>query len=437
MHEDDLATLIVAPMGQPPPLHQVHLTWRTAKGATGSALLSETTLVGSSPAAGLIIDDPTISRVHAELSFREDGLWIRDLGSRNGTFVQGVKVESAQLAEGAKLRLGAVSLTTQIATVPVQEAAWPDAHFGRVLGASHSMRSLFARLDRASKSEATALVLGETGTGKELVAESIHQASSRRGKPFVIVDCGALHANLLESELFGHVRGAFTGAMSDRMGAFEAASGGTLFLDEVGEIPLEVQPKLLRVIEARTTRRVGENRARPVDVRIVAATHRDLAKMVATGTFREDLYFRLAVLVVRVPPLRDHAEDIPLYVDAFRGGAELRQPQVVQELMARRWSGNVRELRNYVERASAFGVDDTELQPRALESSLDLATGEEHFELPIGEARSLYVEAFEKRYLTAVLRRAQQNVAQAARLAGLDRTHLHRLLAKHGIERLR
>jgi transcriptional regulator with GAF, ATPase, and Fis domain len=327
-----------------------------------------------------VIDDPTVSRVHAELQFRDDGIWVRDLASRNGTYVQGVRVEGAQLTEGAKLRLGAAVVTVALGTQPATEA-FPRDRFERLLGRSHAMKKLFARLDRAARTDATVLVLGETGTGKELVAESIHRASARRDRPFVVVDCGALHASLLESELFGHVRGAFTGASSDRLGAFEAAQGGTLFLDEIGEVPLELQPKLLRALEARTVRRLGETRVRTVDVRIVAATHRDLARSVAEGSFREDLYFRLAVLTVRVPPLRERLDDLPLLMESFEAGPDLLSREHLAELRTRRFPGNVRELRNYVERATAFGIEEQELDWREESSRGD---GEDTLDAPRG-----------------------------------------------------
>ncbi|MBX7193104.1 MAG: sigma 54-interacting transcriptional regulator [Sandaracinaceae bacterium] len=427
-------TELVTPFGEPAPSREARLAFRTSSGASGTVTIDETSLVGSAPSADVVIDDPTVSRLHAEIQIRDDGVWIRDLGSRNGTFVQGIRVESAQLGEGTKLRLGAVVATVSLGARPAEDAFALD-RFGRLVGRSHVMKKLFARLDKAARSEATVLVLGETGTGKELVAESIHQASPRRDRPFVVVDCGALHASLLESELFGHVRGAFTGASSDRAGAFEVAQGGTLFLDEIGEVPLELQPKLLRALEARTIRRLGETRARSVDVRIVAATHRDLAKAVAEGTFREDLYFRLAVLSVRVPPLRDRLEDLPLLMESFGASPELFGPEVLAELRTRRFAGNVRELRNYVERAAAFGLDESDLE--VLEDEAPTRANDEDgpIDVPIAIARAACLDRFEKRYLAALLERAHGNVTLAARLADLDRTHLHRLLAKHGLGR--
>jgi two-component system response regulator GlrR len=431
MNGEETATEIVAPFGEPPPGREARLSFRTSTGASGTATVTETSLLGSSPSATLVIDDPTVSRVHAELQFRDDGIWVRDLASRNGTYVQGVRVEGAQLTEGAKLRLGAAVVTVALGTQPATEA-FPRDRFERLLGRSHAMKKLFARLDRAARTDATVLVLGETGTGKELVAESIHRASARRDRPFVVVDCGALHASLLESELFGHVRGAFTGASSDRLGAFEAAQGGTLFLDEIGEVPLELQPKLLRALEARTVRRLGETRVRTVDVRIVAATHRDLARSVAEGSFREDLYFRLAVLTVRVPPLRERLDDLPLLMESFEAGPDLLSREHLAELRTRRFPGNVRELRNYVERATAFGIEEQELDWREESSRGD---GEDTLDAPMAIARAACVERFEKRYLTALLARSNGNVTSAARLADLDRTHLHRLLARHGLGR--
>ena len=252
-----------------------------------------------------MIEDATVSRLHAELDPRRDGLWVRDLGSRNGTFVNGVRVVSARVPDGGRVQLGAASITLLPSPTSVSVELWPDTRFGPLVGKSVAMRELFATLARVAAVDATVLVSGETGTGKELVAEAVHGASPRAGGPFVVVDCAALPDQLLQSELFGHARGAFTGAETARAGAIESANGGTVFLDEIGELPLAMQPALLRVLESRTVRRLGETAHRKVDVRFVSATHRDLRAMVTAGAFREDLYFRhRASLPLVVPPLR-------------------------------------------------------------------------------------------------------------------------------------
>jgi transcriptional regulator with PAS, ATPase and Fis domain len=359
---------------------------------------------------------------------------VRDLESRNGTFVQGVRVSRACLPDGGQLRLGAIDLTVSYAPEATPVEIWPDGHFGSMVGGSVPMRELFARLARVARSEATVLIQGETGTGKEVAARAIHEASPRAGEAFVIIDCGALPENLLEAELFGHTRGAFTGAVEARAGAVEAADGGTVFLDEVGELPLSMQPKLLRVLESRTVRRVGETAHRPVNVRFLSATNRDLRTMVNTRAFREDLYFRLAVLPVTIPPLRERPADILALVHHFLPKEALSSvtPQMVRELAGRPWLGNVRELRNFVERALALGTREA----LALSAPVDIADGELRFPpallaLPYKEMRERVLLAAERQYVEGLLARHDRDVSAAAEAAGLNRTYLYRLVAKH------
>src|SRR5687767_3634118 len=266
-------------------------------GSLVSFIVERPVVAGASPDADLVIDDPLASRVHVELEPRPDGLWARDLGSTNGTFIDGVRVECGRASAGSAIRIGETDLRVEL-EASSQRELWPEGRFGALVGRSVKMRELFATLARIAPSDSAVLVHGETGTGKEVVSRAIHDASPRSGGPFVIVDCGALAESLLEAELFGHTKGAFTGAATARAGAIEEAHGGTLFLDEIGELPLALQPKLLRALESRTIRRLGETAYRKVDVRFIAATHRGLLDMVATGDFREDLYFRLAVLPV-------------------------------------------------------------------------------------------------------------------------------------------
>ncbi len=277
--------------------------WRDVAGEH-SVPLAGRMVIGSAPAVDLRVTDPAVSRLHAELELRDDGAWVRDLGSRNGTFVDGVLVGSARVPEGGRVTLGGTTLSITYATAATAVELHPAESFGPLLGRSVVMRELFARLARVATSQASVLIQGETGTGKEVVAEAIHAASERSAQPFVIVDCGALPEHLLESELFGHAKGAFTGAVAARAGAIESADGGTVFLDEIGELPLAMQPKLLRAIESRSVRRLGETAYRKVDVRFVAATHRDLRLMINQGAFREDLYFRVAVRCWRVTSCR-------------------------------------------------------------------------------------------------------------------------------------
>ena len=413
-------------------LRTATLHWREG-GENRRHAVKARALVGSSPDADVRIGDPMVSRLHLELTPAPDGLWLRDLGSTNGTYLNDVRIVEARAPTRAQLRLGGTELSLRYdAGGKTEVELWPDASFGRLLGKSLAMRALFAKLDRVAKSEAAVLITGETGSGKELVAEALHAASARADGPLVIVDCASLPHTLLESELFGHVRGAFTGAIAARVGAFESADGGTLFLDEIGELPLDMQPKLLRVLEAKTVRRVGETDPRPIDVRVVAATHRDLLAMVARGEFREDLYFRLGVVPVTVPPLRERREDIPLLVERFGGGA--LPPDIVSALSVRPFRGNVRELRNVVDRVRTLGagaldaLDDAPLgdAPRG-----DIAFDETALDQDYRAFREAWIDEGERRYAHALVARHDGNVSAAARAAKITRNFLHRLLRRH------
>jgi len=412
------------------------LTWNDA-GGRHTREVDETLVVGGAEGVGLVIADPAVSRLHVELEPLDSGLWVRDLESRNGTFVQGVRVTRACIPEGGVLRLGATDVTVRYAPEPTPVEIWPDGRFGPMVGASVPMRELFARLARVARSEATVLIQGETGTGKELAAQAIHDASPRAGEPFVIIDCGALPESLLEAELFGHRKGAFTGAVEARAGAIEAADGGTVFLDEIGELPLSMQPKLLRVLESRTVRRVGETAQRPVNVRFLSATNRDLRTMVNTRAFREDLYFRLAVLPVTIPPLRERPTDILALVQHFLPKEALAAvtPQMLHELTARPWLGNVRELRNFVERALTLGAREAlalsapAAGPGGLETEPTFPPA--LLALPYKEMRERVLLAAEREYVEALLVRHDRDVSAAAEAAGLNRTYLYRLVARH------
>ncbi len=404
--------------------------------------------LGSHPANDLALNDPQVSRFHCELSPGKGGWRVVDSGSLNGTSVGGVRVRDADLPRpecrlelgGSVLRVRELGPSAE-ANVPV----WPS--FGALYGTSLVMRRLFGVLDRVARSDANVLLEGESGTGKELVATEIVRRGPRADRPFVIVDCGAIAPTLIESELFGHAKGSFTGATVDRVGAFEAADGGTLFLDEIGELPLEMQPKLLRAIEAREVRRVGENRARKIDVRIIAATNRRLEREVNKTRFREDLYFRLSVVTVRVPPLRERVDDLTMLVHVFLeqlGASEAERlftPEVTADLARYDWPGNVRELRNYVERTVV--LEAASPASRARESVLPPAAGAPaatpaagapaDLEVPFRLAKEQLVDGFEHAYLSALVAWAQGNISRAARKAGLDRMYLYRLMQKHGL----
>ncbi len=392
-------------------------------------------LLGSAAGVDVLLQDPAVSRLHAELELLDDGLWVRDLESRNGTWLDGVFVQRARVADNARLRAGSTEITVRYPDAGTAVELHPHERFGPLLGRSVLMRELFARLAKVAPTDSTVLVQGETGTGKELVAEALHAASRRAGQPLVVVDCAALPEHLLEAELFGHTRGAFTGAVAARAGAFECAEGGTVFLDEVGELPLAMQPKLLRALESRAVRRVGETVHRKVDVRVIAATHRDLRAMVGARAFREDLYFRLAVLPVTVPPLRARPDDIALLAAHFvpPGAGSVLTPDLVRELTARPWLGNVRELRNFVERALALGAREA----LAMGGAAPLAAREGEslpavsIDEPFKSLRERWVDHLEREYVRAMLARHEGNVSAVATASGLDRTYVHRLIRKH------
>ncbi|MCU0687579.1 MAG: sigma 54-dependent Fis family transcriptional regulator [Polyangiaceae bacterium] len=428
----------VAPPSRSQPPGGVHrrralLTFRDYDGEH-QIELEGAAVVGSSPKVDVRINDPTLSRLHAELELRDNGLWVRDLGSRNGTYVDDVLVGLARVPEGGRLRVGSTIIAVTYAKRPSATPLWPTDSFHGMVGRSAVMRELFARLDRVAASDATVLIQGETGTGKELAAEAIHQASPRSKGPFVIVDCGALPEHLLEAELFGHAKGAFTGANAARAGAFEMAQGGTLFLDEVGELPLAMQPKLLRALESKTVRRLGETHYRPVDVRFVSATHRNVRDLVARGAFREDLYFRLAVLPVTLPPLRERREDVPLILDALlpKEQRPLVTPEVRRELASRPWLGNVRELRIFVQRLLAVGFEEAIAMQGAAPARDALPAVP--LDLPFKELRDRWLNHLEREYVAGLLAQLRWNVSAVADAAGLDRSYVHRLIKKHGLD---
>jgi DNA-binding NtrC family response regulator len=312
--------------------------------------------VGTADDNHLVLKDDTVSRYHLDLEPTPAGLRVRDAGSTNGVFADAARIYDAVLPLGSRLRLGDTEILTSPLDETVEREQTTRDRFGDLLGCTSHMRELFADLERIAATDVTLLIEGETGTGKDLVAESVHGASARNGGPFIVFDCGAVSPALAESELFGHERGAFTGATHTHEGVFEQAEGGTLFLDEIGELPKELQPKLLRVLEKRQVRRVGGTKVIPFDARVLAATNRHLRAEVARGDFREDLYFRLAAATVAVPALRERMEDLPLLVEHFlaleRPPRSIRDiPKDVWELFrSYRWPGNVRELRNAVQR---------------------------------------------------------------------------------------
>ncbi|MDP3235945.1 MAG: sigma 54-interacting transcriptional regulator [Myxococcales bacterium] len=406
---------------------------------TDTEFLTGRCQVGSHAGAELQLTDPTVSRFHCEIVVEGQRAIVKDLGSTNGTFIDGVRVKEGYLRHGSVLSVGnsrlRFDLDEKVSALPVSQ----QAQFGTLRGNSSSMRQAFMLLEKAGKSDATVLLEGETGTGKSRAAQALHAAGARKDGPFLVVDCGALPASLLEAELFGHEKGAFTGAAGRRLGVFEEAKGGTVFLDEIGEMPLELQPRLLRVLEDRQVRRLGQNQWTAVDVRIVAATHRDLRADVNAGKFRSDLYFRLAVVRVTLPSLREHAEDVPdiareLLKDlgaTERSHPFLFSPEFIAQLTAATWPGNVRELRNHLERCIVF---ETPEAPGRGDVVTNPGAGADFTRGPLVDARKRAVERFEKEYLTALLARHNGKVSQAAVEAEVDRVSLYRLMRKIGLK---
>ncbi len=405
--------------------------------------------VGTASDNDLILPDDTVSRHHCELSRAPSGILVRDLDSTNYTRIGRSKVREATLEPGATLTVGDVELVLRAEPKSVEVLPSENDRFGDAIGPSLAMRSAFGVLERIAPSDASVLLLGETGTGKDVLARAVHQKSPRSAQPFIVVDCGAVSYNLIESELFGHERGAFTGAVNARQGAFETARRGTVFLDEVGELPLDVQPKLLRVLESGEFRRVGGNKPLQSEARILAATKRDLKAEVERGKFREDLYFRLAVVPITVPPLRQRREDIPHLVEHFLAEARKKDPnatrvglsdETVAALSAHDWPGNVRELRNVLARAiyMAAANGDGELGlvdvPLAAPVSAAATVGR-HFDesKSYRETRAAYEAEFEKAYVSWLLGRHGGNISAAARAARMDRKHLYDLARKHGL----
>ncbi len=386
---------------------------------------------------------------HVQLEVMTDDSGIR-VSDRSGgqTRLNGRTVHEGVLEPGSTLALGDVELRLSDQSDVATVLPSTSDHFGRARGASLPMREVFGVVEAIAPTDATVLLLGETGTGKDVLAHAIHEASRRKGGPMLPLDCGAIAPTLIEAELFGYDRGAFTGADESREGAFERARGGTLFLDEIGELPLDVQPKLLRAIDDREIRRVGGGQTITVDVRIVAATKRDLEEEVQRGRFREDLYFRLAVVPIRMPPLRERRDDIPLLIETFvdsfaeRTGHTARiDPNEVHSLLAHDWPGNVRELKNTVERglwlaATGDGVarfmlptaDNMFADAAPLEASLSFDA-----ERSFSEHKQGWEMDFERSYLGWLMGRADGSISKAARLASMDRKHLRGLLRKHGL----
>jgi DNA-binding NtrC family response regulator len=399
-------------------------------------------VIGSERTCDVVLTDSFVSRRHCSITPHAQGFAITDLGSKNGTVIDGVAVGKVVAPPGVAIRIGKTLVQCMPADEVVDIPPSTAESFGALYGSSLAMRTVFAILERASKSAAPVLFLGESGTGKELMARGVHDNSPRKDGPFVVFDCGASTETLIESDLFGHTKGAFTGAAGDRQGAFAAANGGTLFLDEIGDLPVTLQPKLLRMLEAGEVVPLGGRKTERYDVRIVAATHRDVFGEVARGGFRGDLYYRLAVVEVHVPPLRARAGDLPKLIAMFleRAGAPHLAAQVggaaLERLQRYHWPGNVRELRNVITRAVALAGPDDDFQslpfvlrPTAAAPEVETIRADR----PFHEAKDELVAKFEREYLTDLVQRAQGNLSEAARIAGLERKFLYKLLERAGL----
>ena len=396
--------------------------------ATGDAIA-----IGTSSDNGLALADPAVSRYHLELRRGPDGIAVVDLGSSNGTWIGGLRVERALVPAGTRLRIGDTTLAVDDGGQTVAPPTTETQAIPELVGESDAIREVGRLVHKLARVDSSVLINGETGSGKEVVARALHEASPRRAHELVVVDCGSLPATLISSILFGHEKGSFTGADQRRIGAFERASGGTILLDEIGELPLEVQPALLGVLERRQFTRVGGAQAITTDVRVLAATHRDLRAEVNAGRFRADLYYRLAVAKIAIPPLRERLEDLePLarhFATRLTGRADLGPLSgMLTALRSHPWTGNVRELRNVVEAAVVMGeVDLGDGVARTVGAPTDqpIAT--------YRDARAAAIQRFETEYLRDLVERSGGNASEAARIARMDRPYLLTLLRKHGL----
>ena len=412
----------------------------------------------------IVVDDDTVSRRHCRIIQEDDAYLVVDLDSTNGTHVNGVRIREAFLSPNVVFSVG----NTNIRFCPVDEEVPVEPveteRLGDIVGRSVEMRKIFDVLQKIAPTSATVVVEGETGTGKEIVAQTIHEMSPRSDEPFVVFDCGAVPESLVESELFGHEKGSFTGAIMTRKGLFEMAEGGTIFLDELGELSLDLQPKLLRVLEQREVRRVGSNEPIPIDVRVVAATNRELEEEVREGRFREDLFYRLSVVRLFLPALRDRIEDLPLLVDHFLetmdcntadgGGRRLQgiAPAALDALRGYEWPGNVRELANIVERACSFAdgemlrrqdlpdyITDVDGASNGLIADIDdqwshVPSKAKLQDEPFKQAKQKWISSFERDYLAELLERHEGNISQSAREADIDRKYFRKLMNKHDLD---
>ena len=405
----------------------------------GQKFLMETPriCIGTGPECELRLTDSSISRAHLEIRATEQGLVIRDLDSTNGTLQGGLLVREAVVTGQVTLELGESRVRIKPLDDTIEIPLSMKQEVAGLLGKSQQIRRVFALLEQVADSAMTVLLEGESGTGKDVAAQALHALSKRAAGPLVIVDCGAIPPSLIDSEIFGHEKGAFTGASDTHIGALEAANGGTLFIDELGELPLALQPRLLRFLENQQVKRIGANRYRQVNVRVVTATNRNLLEDVEEGRFRQDLYFRISAMRIQLPPLRERPEDILMLARHFAEELHHDPDAVISDsvanlLVSHTWPGNVRELRNMVERITLLpdlAVEDLK-QSAAAEPTPHLGS---LAALPFHEARRRWQDLFERQYLGIHISLSEGKVAQAAKSADLPRQTFYRLMHRHGL----
>jgi DNA-binding NtrC family response regulator len=403
--------------------------------------------VGRDASCTIVLDDKRVSSVHGELVATPLGVRIRDLGSKNGIWTNDVRIHEGYLADATTLHFGPIELAFEPAQKPERMRVSQKEQIGSLYGRTPAMREVFARIERSAQADLTVLVEGETGTGKELVAQAIHELSPRSKQPFVVVDCGSIPHGLAESTLFGHMRGAFTGATDNRTSPFVLAEGGTVFLDELGELPLDTQPKLLRALAERRIQPVGGSGYVPFDARIIAATRRDLQRAVNEDAFRSDLYFRIAQVRMTMPSLRDRVEDIPGLVqfilarDGHKNAFKRIPRDSMAQLLRHDWPGNVRELANVVAVAVALADEGgpidlaAHLAAGGIQGGMRALAGEATIDLGYHEAKRAALDQFEKAYFSVLAEKTGGNIAEMSRRAKLQRTHVRRYLVTHGIKK--
>jgi len=436
--------------------------------------------IGAMEDNDLVVSDETVSRFHCRIEQDEVGYILRDLGSTNGTYVNGIRIREAYLNPSCTISIGQTDLLFLVGQERVEVVPSSKNRLGDIIGRNVKMRELYAVIEKIAPTGATVIIEGETGTGKEVVAQTIHKLSPRHPQSMMVFDCGAVPKNLIESELFGHEKGSFTGAIMTRQGLFEMAHNSTLFVDELGELPMELQPKLLRALEQREIRRVGATRSLKVDVRIIAATNRQLEEEVRAGRFRQDLYYRLSVVRLVLPPLRERCDDIPLLVESFLAEHSYNRlpdgsrkcthisSDAMDLLTKYRWPGNIRELVNAIERAVSFASVDSikaedlpenirngdshgflpPLVPKATSDSrfasdvprpiLDIPSGgvlhEPRLDLPFKDAKDIWIAQFEQKYVSFLLKKHKGNISHAARTADIDRKYFRKLMRKYDLD---